>query len=495
MTEIRTPLGVIRGRERDGCLQFFGIRYGQPTGNNRRFRAPEPVKPWEGIYDATHFGPSAPQPPRAIDSVLPKRDLVWSEDCLFLNVYTPAADDSARPVLVWIHGGSYVNGSGDAYDGTSFASTGDMVVVTINYRLGALGFAELGHLDPALTGSHNNGIRDMIEALRWVRYNITVFGGNPGRVTICGESAGAGAVNALLASPNARGLFHQAISESAPARFSESETTFADDLRVQLSADGDPIGLNELMATPADRILAAQTAVLDRSAAAMGLGLIPAGRPGFRPAIDHTTITGNPSDAVATDPVPLLIGTNLDEGTLFTLDLPEEITDSQLRRAVESGGHDTDRVVAAFKAEYPGETNRQLLIHMLGDTLFRSASLRVADAQATTDTSVWVYLFTWQSQGFHGMFGAMHALEIPFVWNMPLEPWGQLLGEGEPWPPDLADRMHRAWISFVHTGNPNHGGIPDWPRYDTDRRPTMEFGDTSRMLDDPQGRTRAGWGE
>jgi len=488
-------MGAMRGRERDGCTQFLGIRYAHPTGGERRFLPPMPVEPWDGIYDATQFGTAAPQAPRAADSVLPKRDLHWDEDCLFLNVYTPAADDAGRPVLFWIHGGSYLNGSGDQYDGSPFANNGDLVVVTINYRLGALGFAELGHLDPTFTGSHNNGIRDMIEALSWVSHNISSFGGDPDRVTICGESAGAGAVNALLASPAAAGLFHQAISESAPARLGHSETTFADRLLDELSPSDrtEPIGIETLLKAPAEQILRAQAAVLEQSAADLGVALIPADRPGFRPVIDTITVTESPGSAAGSHPVPLLIGTNLDEGTLFSLHYPAEIDDDLLRRAIDTGGHDADRVVAAFRSDYPQDTNRQLLIHMLGDSLFRTGSLAVADAQVATDTPVWVYLFTWQSQGFNGAFGAMHALEIPFVWNMPLEPWQALLGEGQPWPAGLSDQMHRAWISFVHTGNPNHDDIPDWPRYDTERRPTMEFGDVSSVVADPHGMTRASW--
>jgi len=495
MTEIQTPLGMVRGRERRGCELFLGIRYGKSTGGARRFRAPEPVDPWDGVYDATHFAASAPQPPRAADSVLPKRDLRWDEDCLFLNVYTPSADAAGRPVLFWVHGGSYLNGSGDAYDGSSFATSGDIVVITVNYRLGALGFTEFGHLDPNLAGSHNNGVRDCIEALRWVRSNISAFGGDPSQVTICGESAGAGLIHALLASPDAAGLFHQAISESAPARFSESETEFADALRTELGGEAGPVSLEELLATPADKILETQTVLVDRSAAAMTSSLIPAKRPGFRPVLDGITITEDPADAVATHPVPLLIGTNLNEGTLWSLALPAEITDEQLRRSIDGSGHDPDRIMEAFRADHPGDSNRQLVIHMLGDTLFRTSSLAVADSQTATHSPVWVYLFTWQSQGFNGMFGAMHALEIPFVWNMDLRPWGQLMGKGEPWPADLPDRMHRAWISFVKGGDPNHDGIPEWPAYDTDTRPTMEFGGTSELLQDPLGTSRACWVE
>jgi len=496
MTIIDTPLGRIRGREKHGALQFLGIRYGQSTAGENRFRPPVPVDPWDDVVDATSFGASAPQPPRAEDSVLPKRDLTISEDCLFLNVYTPAADSAARPVLFWIHGGSYLNGSGDAYGGGSFATTGDIVVVTINYRLGVFGFAEFGHLDESHTGSQNNGVLDMIAALEWVRDNIAAFGGDPSRVTICGESAGAGAVNALLCSPSARPLFHQAISESAPARFGPAGHEFINEYRSELGSSEAPATLEDMRSASVDDLLTAQQSLLDNGASQLGVTLMTSHRRGFRPAIDGLTLTANPPEAVASDPLPLLIGTNADEGTLFSLYLPAEISDTELADELSRIGHDAGAVIEAFRSEYPGESNRELAVRMLGDTLFRNSSLAVADSQADQhgrDCPVFTYLFTWKSQGFGGAFGAMHALEIPFVWNMPLGPWKALLGKNEPWPPDLSDRMHRAWIAFVKTGDPSHDGIGEWPAYDTDRRPTMEFGDTSGVLDDPHGTTRAAW--
>jgi len=498
MTTIDTPLGRVRGREKGGALQFLGIRYGQTTAGENRFRPPMPVEPWAGVFDATRFGASAPQPPRPEESVLPKRDLTISEDCLFLNVFTPAADSAARPVLFWIHGGSYLNGSGDAYGGASFATTGDIVVVTINYRLGVFGFAEFGHLDESHVGSQNNGVLDMIAALQWVSDNIAAFGGDPERVTICGESAGAGAVNALLCSPAARPLFHQAISESGPARFGPAGHEFADDFRTELAAVTGEVSasLADMRSASVEQLLTAQQALLDKGAGQLGVTLITSHRRGFRPAIDGLTLTSNPAEAVVADPVPFLIGTNADEGTLFSLYLPAEISDTELAGELTRIGHDAEAVINAFRSEYPGETNRELAVRMLGDTLFRNSSLAVADAQADKhgpDCPVFTYLFTWKSRGFGGAFGSMHALEIPFVWNMPLGPWKALLGENEPWPPDLSDRMHLAWIAFVRTGNPGHEGIGDWPPYNTDERPTMEFGDQSRVLTDPHGLTRAAW--
>lgn len=493
MPTVETSLGSIQGRERDGVEQYLGIRYAQAPVGDLRFRAPVPVEPWDGAYDATRLGTCAPQAPRAADSPLPSRDIVCDEDCLFLNVYTPGSDDARRPVLFWIHGGAYTRGSGDTTDGTSFAARGDIVVVTINYRLGALGFMELGHLDETLSGSQNNGIRDQITALKWVHDHIAAFGGDPEQVTICGESAGAGSVMAVLASPSADALFHRAISQSAPAGFREAEPGAAEDLLSHLGGGG----LDRLRTASVDELVEAQEA-----AAAAGAGdgrrivLFGNSGRGFRPAVDGHTVTRTAVDAVAAAGAaakPLMVGTNLDEGTLFSFSLPGDITDDEVRVAVKAHADDADAVFDAFAAAYPGDSNRRRMVHMQGDTMFRLPSLRFADAQiASGGGAVYTYLFTFQAEGFGGRMGAMHALEIPFVWNQDLSAWGALVGDADPG--DLADRMHRAWIAFVRSGDPNHDGIPQWPAYDSDRRPTMEFGPTSRVLDDPAGSTRAAWG-
>ena len=228
MTTVETRLGPIRGRERNGVHQFLGIRYAEPPTGVRRFAPPVPVGGWDGVYDATHFGTSAPQVSRAASSPLPGSEIRWDEDCLFLNVYSPAPDHAGRPVLFWIHGGSYTFGSGDAYNGGSFATRGDIVVVTVNYRLGVFGFMELGHLDPALAGSQNNGIRDQITALQWVHDHIEYFGGDPDQVTISGESAGAGSVAAILGAPAADHLYHRAIAQSPPVSFPRTTTDQGD---------------------------------------------------------------------------------------------------------------------------------------------------------------------------------------------------------------------------------------------------------------------------
>jgi len=491
---VRTKTGALVGRIRDGVHEFLGVPYAAPPVGDLRFRAPQPATPWEGIHDATHLGASAPQIDRDPGSPLPATGYVTDEDCLFLNVYTPSPDDHARPVLVWIHGGSYMTGRGATVDGGPFARNGDIVVVSINYRLGLLGFMELGHLDPTLAGSHNNGIRDQIAALRWVQDNIAAFGGDPERVTIAGESAGAGSVMALLCSPAADGLYHQAISQSAPAAFMPPSTDMADAV-LDLAGIDDVAGLRALPATTIIDIQRQLAKSAER--AAVETPLLPgSARRGIRPAIDGLTLTRSPQEAVAQRSIPLLLGTNLDEGTLFGFHLPKSIDDDSLHQLVSDHAAEPAAVIDAFRAEQPDADNRTLALSMIGDTLFRTSSLRVADAAVEAGTPVFTYLFEWQSTEFNRFFGAMHALEIPFVWQADLDGaaagWQRIMGPVGSWPAELSDNMHHAWIGFVREGNPTHAAIGDWPRYD-ETRPTMVFGDTTRLATDPRGATRAAW--
>ncbi len=489
-----TSHGVLKGRIRDGVSEFLGVPYAAPPVGDLRFRAPQPALPWEGTRSATHLGASAPQIDREPSSPLPATGYATDEDCLYLNVYTPAPDTGARPVLVWIHGGSYMTGRGATVDGGPFARNGDIVVVSINYRLGLLGFMELGHLDSELAGSHNNGIRDQIAALRWVHDNIAAFGGDPERVTISGESAGAGSVMAILASPQADGLYHQVIAQSAPAAFAPPSTELAQDTMDVAGVDG----IDGLRALSTDKIIEIQRQLSATAGrAAVAEPRFPgAARNGLRPAIDGITVTRSPMEAAAERGIPLLLGTNLDEGTLFGFHLPDEVNDDLLRSLAADHASDPDAVVEAFRAEHPAADNRTLALSMIGDTLFRTSSLQVADAAAAAGTPVFAYLFEWQSTEFNGFFGAMHALEIPFVWQADLEGaaagWQRIMGPAGSWPADISDNMHHAWIAFVRAGDPTHDAIGAWPRYD-EVRPTMVFGDTTRLEHDPRGTTRASW--
>ena len=495
MTTVRTPLGEVQGSEREGVLRFAGIRYAKPPVGDLRFRPPVPVEPWSGVYDATSFGSSSLQADSAMAGAIGERIQEPSEDCLFLNVFTPSADGARRPVMVWIHGGAYVMGSGNAYNGSSFCTRGDVVVVTINYRLGALGFLPLDHLDPSYAGSANNAILDQVAALRWVQQNIAAFGGDPDNVTIFGESAGGGSVFALLACPAADGLYHRAIAQSAPAGFGPPSEDAASVANAMLDAIGAPDGgVDALLKVDAAEILRAQTAAVGSGMRTIGddAGSLGGSSLPFRPVVDGVVITRTARDALREKGernVPLITGTNRDEATLFSYLLPPALTDDQLVAALASEAPDAAALVAAYRARVSG---RSVASELFTDAVFRVPTLQAAEAQTETPVPVWVYLFTWATPAFGGALGATHALEIPFVWNTVKRPgWENFVGKDAP--VALAEAMHDAWIAFARTGNPNHESLPEWPTYDARRRPTMEFGEVVRVVEDPGADLREPW--
>jgi para-nitrobenzyl esterase len=487
-----TPLGEVEGVGHDGYERYAGIRYAQAPVGPLRFRAPVPVEPWDGVYDATRFGTSAPQPIAETGVLGARPDRQLSEDCLFLNVYTPGTESSARrPVMVWIHGGSWVTGSGDIYHGASFCRRGDVVVVTINYRLGVLGWLPLDVLDPSFAGAGNNGIRDQVVALEWVRDNIAAFGGDPDNVTVFGESAGGGCVCALLATPSAEGLFHRAIAQSPAPGFGEVRDgeRFCKEV---ISAVSPGATVEELLAAPVEDVLRAQLDVTQQFAkAAVQDGEVELDTAGIgpHPVVDGVVVTRTVADAVRDSNVPLIIGTNLDEGTLFTALVPLWVDDEQLAARLPSFAADPQAVVRAHRAALPA--GRAPIVDVFGEAVFRIPSLRIADAQVEGGGApAWVYWFTFPTPIVGGMLGATHALEIAFVWNF-TDAWSAFVGEGAP--KELAEAMHDAWIAFARTGDPNHAGMPAWPVYDTSSRPTMEFGSSVRLVNDPQSDLRRAW--
>jgi para-nitrobenzyl esterase len=426
-----------------------------------------------------------------------------SEDCLFLNVYTPAPGEpdahdeerARRPVMVWIHGGSWMTGSGDIYDGASFCTRGDAVVVTINYRLGVLGWLPLDAVDPSFAGAGNNGLRDQVLALQWVRDNIASLGGDPDNVTIFGESAGGGSVCALLATPSAEGLFRRAIAQSPPPAFREAVDAerFCREVVAAVSPDATPDALlDTLLAAPVDDILRAQIDVMANvTAAAVKDGDVDLDVAGIgpHPVVDGVVVTRTVADAVRDSAVPLIIGTNLDEGTLFTGLMPLWFSDEDVANRLPDFAADPKAVVRALRATLPA--GRPLIVDAFADAIFRIPSLRVADAQTEGGRApVWVYWFTWPTPIMGGLLGSTHALEIAFVLNQ-TEKWAAFVGATAPL--ELAHAMHDAWIAFARTGDPNHAGLPAWPAYDTARRPTMEFGESVRVVDDPRSDARRAW--
>jgi len=419
-----------------------------------------------------------------------------AEDCLTVNVWTAGAGGGRRPVLVWIHGGAFVTGTGSTpwYDGTSFARRGDVVVVTMNYRLGALGFLHLADLGgEGWASSGNAGLLDQVAALGWVRDNIAAFGGDPANVTVFGESAGAMSVGTLLGTPAATGLFHRAVAQSGAASNVHDRDRATGHARAVLEVLG--IATDDLDAVRdvavAD-LLKAQGEVGRRSAAT---------RLVFQPVLDGTTLPLPPLDAVKAGSaagVDLLLGTNRDEMRLYTaldpsvagLDEAALLAQADAVFGVGAG----EAALAAYRSTRPDGATADLWNAVLTDQVFRGPAARLADAQAATGASTFLYLFAWASSAFDGVLGSCHALEIPFVFNTLGARGADLFTGPRTEAMDaLALRLHDAWAAFARTGDPSHPGLPPWPRYDPEGRSTMVLDDTSTVESDPGGAELALW--
>jgi para-nitrobenzyl esterase len=497
-TIVDTPAGRLQGRfTREGdVLMFLGIPYAAPPVGPARLRPPQPPAAWPGIRDATHYGAGAAQKLGMMEQLMGGKGFRTDEDCLTVNVWTPGADDGRRPVMVWIHGGAFLTGTGATswYDGRNFCRSGDVVVVTINYRLGALGFLHLAEIGgEAWATSGNTGLLDQIAALAWVRDNIEAFGGNPADLTVFGESAGGMSVGTLLGTPAAAGLFQRAIAQSGASSFvfeGDEATAVARQTLVALGVDPTPAGLGRLTEVPADAFVEAQESVIAANRSAILT---------YRPVVDGVTLPEPPLDAIAAGSaagVALLCGTTAEEMRLFNLLDPSlaDLDDSGLlRRARAFLGDRADDAVATYRSDRPAASNADVAQAMATDAVFRIPAIRLLERQAAVSPSCWAYLFSMRSTAFDGALGACHGLEIPFVFDNLGRPGVAVFTGEPPGGAELAARMHRAWVTFARTGNPGHDGLPDWPAYDTIRRATMDFDATCRVLDDPMGNERAVW--
>ena len=497
-----TPSGKLQGLEKRGVLQFRGIPYARAE----RFRAPERVAPWSGVRGATEFGSVAPQPATVAGAFGAGRPGGEDEDCLVLNVFTPAHDlDAARPVMVWIHGGGFTGGSGSVpwYDGTRLAADGDTVVVTVNYRLGALGFLHLAHLHPDLAGSGANGIRDQVMALEWVCDNIAAFGGDPGRVTIFGESAGGMSVGTLLGTPAAAGLFHGAIAQSgACANVSSVEAATALTDRF-LAALGVPVGdLDALLAAPVGAVLEAQVAVDPRAtASARPADGVRVGLLSYQPVVDGTVLPRPPLDAVRAGSaagVPLVVGSTADEWNLFHLQsrMKGPLDEERARRRL-AGVVGADRVADvwdAYRLARPGADPDDVVCAVMTDAVFRIPAVRLAEAQLPHAPRVSMYRFDYASPGL----GACHGIDVPFVFDNLDHTGVDIFLSGSDGLDEeayrLAGRASRAWTTMARTGSPEHDELA-WPAYDLDERRTARLDREPEVVADPDGELRRMWDE
>ncbi len=482
---VTTTSGPVRGLVRDDIHVFRSIPYAAPPVGALRFRPPVPVAPWTEVRDATRFGPVAPQLPSPLEAALGAPDPVVDEaGCLTLSIYTPGIEDAKRPVLFWIHGGAFVNGTGGSpiYDGSRFAAHGDVVIVSINYRLGAFGFLHLDDLfGEEVAGSGNAGILDQVLALEWVRDNIAAFGGDPARITIFGESAGGMSVGTLLGLPAAQGLFAQAIVQSGGGSFCQTRAKGTEIARTVLAEIGAST-LTDLEAVPTDLVLEAQRTAL----AAVARIQLP-----FMPVVDGSVLPEAPLDGVRAGlgAVPTMIGTTKDEMTLFTrLDLGVGEMDGAAvsRTLAASFGDRAAEVAATYHSLVPSDDPSDVLTAVATDRVFRIPAIRLAEAGLDTRPT-YMYLFAWETPVFGGKLKSCHALELPFMWDAIDKPGLSMLTGDGPERQALADEMHAAWIAFARTGDPG------WPAYDADRRATQVFDTTSEVVDDPMGAQRELW--
>ncbi|MDO9333040.1 MAG: carboxylesterase/lipase family protein [Dehalococcoidales bacterium] len=491
---VGTTAGKVRGITERDVLVFKGIPYGAPTSGNRRFLPPVPPEPWTDVRDAIEFGPNCPQGRASAEDPnlgnapsVPQR-----EDCLVLNIWTRAVGDGAkRPVMVWLHGGGFTSGSGSSaiYNGTGLVKRGDVVVVTINHRLNVFGFLHLADIaGEAFAGSGMAGMLDIVLALKWVRDNIQSFGGDPGNVTIFGESGGGRKVSLLLTMPSAKGLFHKGIIESSPGlrgMESKSATDVAERLLAKLEIKTNEI--DKLQNMPVPQLLEAVMTLPPRTP------VRPEGRAagslmGFMPVMDGSYLPSHPflpSASPALNDVPIMIGTNRDEIALFIAGDPRRrrLTEPELiERLTPRLGDKRDSIIATYRKTRPNATPWDLLIGITSEDR-RLGCIKLAESKlAAGKAPIFMYLFTWESDYKGYLFKSCHALEIPFVFDttedMPIT-------GSRPDKPHLVDSVSGAWIAFAHTGNPSHPGIPKWEPYTLNKRATMILDVPCRLEIDP----------
>ncbi len=494
MTTVTTTYGQVRGAPHGNGHRFAGIPFAATTAGDGRWRPPVAAAPWDGVRDATTFGAIAPQNPDMMLAFLGLEPEPMDEECLHLNVFTPAADDAARPVMVWIHGGAFFMGSGSSpmYDGVSLVERGDIVLVTINYRLGAFGFLELGWLDEDLAGSANCGLLDQVAALEWVRENIAAFGGDPGNVTIFGESAGSMSVTGLLAMDTAKGLFHKAIAQSGAAQSNATPAQAERSGRAFLEAVG-VTTVDELRALPMERILEVQGQVVMTAMTNVEPLLeegISAGLP-FRPCEDGRALPTSVLAAIRAGSaagIPVITGTTREEWRLFALMDFEAVDADVLHHRLDALTGDGDKALAVYAEPTAGLAPKDAFTVIATDMVFRHPAVQLGEALLAQGADVWEYQLSWATPALFGMLGSCHALDLPFVFGMTRHP--QMVGFlGDAPPHELADAIQDAWLRFARTGDP--GG--DWPRYDLDRRAVRDFDTEVGVLEDPGAPQREFW--
>jgi para-nitrobenzyl esterase len=484
---VETRSGRLRGELRNGVCRFLGIPYGASTAGANRFRAPQPVQPWAGIRDAQTFRPACPQLP-----IHDSEYFAWyhpapvnDEDCLHLNVYTCGAQAARRrPVMVWLHGGGFISGSGSAeiFEGSNLTAYGDIVLVTVTHRLGILGFLRLD--DHGAPDSGNAAMLDMVAALQWVRDNIEAFGGDPGNVTLFGQSGGTGKISTLLAMPAASGLFHKAIMQSGCAlilRTAAQAERHTHDVLAHLPFDGR--SADSLRHVPVEQLLASARAGGSR----------------FGPYVDGRVVPRHPCepDAPAVSRgVSLIIGSASHEASyaykkdVAVLSLRDfaEMRERVMHR-LHCDGAAADRLISVYRQGRPQASAAQVLIAIESDYLYRLKCIQYAERKAALGGApVYMYLLSWVTPALEGLFGAPHTACVPLVFRNQHQ--AAILVGDDTHTRDISDRLCEAWMGFARSGVPQGPGLPEWKPYGLPDRATLIFDRTCRLVSDPDAEER-----
>jgi para-nitrobenzyl esterase len=490
---VQTEYGAVRGLRVEGVSKFLGIPYGGDTAPVR-FQPPVAPQHWSGVRECTAYGAQAPQGPGMLQ-VLASRfpgadsaagpDLPDSEDCLFLQVYTQDASPARRrPVMVWLHGGGFAQGTGgyDGYDGARLVKRGDVVVVTLNHRLTAPGYLYLGHLHPDFADSGNAGMLDIVLALQWVRDNISNFGGDPGNVTIFGESGGGSKVSCLMAMPAARGLFHKAIIQSGPGITMvsrEDAIQSADQLLATLGVPGADV----------QRLKTMDIRTIVQAASAPAAAGAPGSRRGLAPVVDGRALPRHPFEPDAPEisrNVPVLIGTTKDEATLFNIMRPDFGTmtvEAARQRFNEALGPRAEAAFELYRSRAPDDQPTYWVTSMETDGRTWINSIRIAERKGAQHAArAFMYRIDFHSPVLNGALRAPHTLDLPFMFDN-VERGGIMSGRG-PVQMDLAAKMSQAWVNFARTGDPSQEGL-SWPAYEVGTRQTMIFNAQTAVVADP----------